>query len=86
MKSKDLIYLSAAIVLFVVTGVLGYSQLGLGKSTFGHEAKVEVVDPISAELDQEALSTLIDSTKARDFAPSIDLSSGLGNPKPFNPL
>ncbi len=86
MKSKDLLYLSIAIVLFVVTGILAVSQLGIGKSLFSREATVEVVAPISSELNQNVLTALTDGVQTRDFTPPIDLQNGLGNPRPFNPL
>jgi hypothetical protein len=84
MKTKDLIYLSVAITLFIVVGVLMYTQLSPKKPQ--KQVMVEVVTPIPSEFNKAVISQLIDATVSRDFVPVIDLQNGLGNPKPFNPL
>lgn len=85
MKRKDMIYLILAVVILAVTGYIGYGLL-VPKSAQTNQVQVEVITPIQAEFDQSALRALSDDKSARDFTPLVDLSNGLGNPKPFNPL
>jgi hypothetical protein len=80
MKTKDIVYLVLAGLIFVTAGILAYGSLA-GKQSSG--VQVEVVVPISAEYDQSALSKLTDPAVAKDFSIPVDLSSGLGNPAPF---
>ncbi len=83
MKTKDLLYICVALALFIVVGAVFYSQFAKKASNVTY---VEVVDPISSDLNNDVVTVLIDATKSRDFTPVIDLHNGLGNPKPFNPL
>ena len=83
MKTKDLLYICVALALFIVVGAVFYSQFGKKATNVTY---VEVVDPVSSELNNDVVKVLIDATKSRDFTPVIDLNNGLGNPKPFNPL
>jgi hypothetical protein len=84
MKQKDIFYLVLAAIIFSIAGLLGFHQLSASKGN-SKEVTVEVITPISPEFDQNALSIITDSTKARDFTPQIDLNN-LGNPAPFNPF
>lgn len=85
MKSKDLIYLCVAVVIFAIVGVVLFSQLS-PKSSSGSGVAVEVVTPIQPQMDQKVLSRLTNPLQSRDFTAPLDLQHGLGNPQPFNPL
>lgn len=84
MKSKDVLALIFAAVIFLVAGYIGYTQILAPKSsgTKTSELQVEVVGAIPSNLDQSALDQLNDTTKTEDFTPVIDLN-GLGNGAPF---
>lgn len=85
MKTKDLVYIILAAVIFSVAGILGYKQLA-PKGSSSKQVQVEVVTPIDSNFDQGSLNVLTDPNHSRDFTPSIDLTTGLGNTKPFNPI
>ncbi len=85
MKKKDIFYIGTAVLIFALAGGLIFSQL-TKKSSANKVVKVEVITPISGDIDEAALSKLTDPNFARNFNPSIDLNSGLGNPAPFNPI
>lgn len=85
MSKKDLTYLILAAIIFSVAGILGYNQI-FAKKKPPQEVTVEVIEPISAEFDANALTIIADATKVRDFSFPIDITTGLGNPTPFNPL
>lgn len=86
MKSKDVIYIILAAVIFSVAGVLGFKALGSQSGSQSKQVQVENVTPIPADFDKSALNTVTDPNQARNFTPSMDLSTGLGNTKPFNPI
>lgn len=83
MKSKDVVYILLAGIIFSIAGVLGFQQLAPKNQK---EVQVEVVTPIEADFNQDALKQLNDAGKARNFTPVIDLNNGLNNDKPFNPI
>jgi len=76
-------YLVLAVVIFLVAGYIGYTQL-LGKKTTAasNTVTVEVVGPMPDSLDANAVTELNDATKTRDFNSPVDLS-GLNNTAPF---
>lgn len=87
MKRKELVQLVVAIVILVAAGSLIFSQLTPKKSLQSKSSvpTIEVITPIAPNYDQNALSTLTDTSKNRDFYQQPDLSSGLGNSAPFGP-
>lgn len=88
MKTKELIQLIAALVIFAVAGFLIYLQVAPHNAGAGatNGPSVEVVSPINADFDQDALSKVSDGTISRDFYQAPDLNSGLGNSQVFGPL
>jgi hypothetical protein len=85
MKRKDMIYLLLAVVIFLVAGYVGYTQLIPHKaSATANGVQVENVGSIPSTLSGSGLTLLGNPTKARDFQPPSDFS-GLGNAAPFGP-
>jgi hypothetical protein len=82
-KTKDLVYLLLAVVILLVAGYLGYTQL-LPKKATSKVVEVEVVGVIPGQLDPIGMGWLNDQTKVRDYDSPVDLS-GLGNTAPFGP-
>ncbi len=83
MKTKDLMALIVAVIIFLVAGYLAYTQLLPKKATQTQGTQVEVVGPITADFDSNALSTLSDATKTRDYSVPLDLTTGLNNQAVF---
>ncbi len=81
MKQKDVIFAVLAVVILLVAGYVGYTQLVPKKAT-SKVVEVETVGPIPAELDQAGLARLDDPVKTVDFNSTPDLT-GLGNKAPF---
>ncbi len=87
MKSKEIIQLAVAMVILVIAGIVIFNFVVPKKSTSSSsDHSYEIVSPISASYDQDALSRLNDSNKAHDYYVKPDLHSGVGNPLPFTPL
>jgi hypothetical protein len=86
MKSKDLVMLSIAVVIILVSGYIGYTQLAPKKAGSGASSgvQVEIVGSIPSQLDATGMGLLNDPTKAQDFDTAVDLS-GLNNAAPFGP-
>lgn len=82
MKKKDMMYLVLAVVIFLVAGYIGYTQLFAKKASTSTGVTVEVVGPLPGSFDDNALSQMNDATKNRDFSSPVDLS-GLNNQAPF---
>jgi hypothetical protein len=81
-KQKDIVYLLLAVVILLVAGYVGYTQLvpkkgGSAKGVEGDKGGV-----VPSELDQAGLSILSDPAKVRDFSLPVDFT-GLGNKTPF---
>lgn len=85
MKQKEVVYLLVAMAIFAGIGIFLYSQFGSKKGAKA-TVEVEIIEPISGEFDSEALKQVTDETKVRDFTVPVDLSKGLGNPRPFGPF
>jgi hypothetical protein len=83
MKTKDVLYIILAGIIFSVAGVIGFKQLAPKNAK---EVQVEVVTPIEPDFNQDALRQVTDGGRAKDFMPSIDIHNGLDNNKPFNPI
>ena len=81
MKKKDLIYALLAVVILLVAGYLGYSQLK-PKSAASSVVVVEKVGIIPAHLDANGLARLNDRNMTTDYNTAVDFS-GLGNKAPF---
>ena len=86
MKTKDIVQLTVAVVIFAIAGWLIYGQLAPKKTGGAKGETIVKVTPIPADFDQDTLATLGDATKTRDFYTAPDLKSGLGNNQPFGPL
>jgi len=85
MKQKDLVYLVIAVVIFLVAGYVGYTQLLPKKVASGSAGvQVEKVGIITDSFDQTALTELSDPTKVVDYSTPQDFS-GLANTAPFGP-
>lgn len=88
MKTKELIQIAAAVLIFAIAGFLIFSQLQpkKGAATTGKGTTVIKVTQIEGSFDQAELNKLSDSTINRDFYTPPDLNSGLGNNSPFKPI
>lgn len=84
MKSKDLVMLSVAVLILLVSGYVGYTQLVPKKSASAKGVQVEVVGSIPSQMDQSGMTLLNDPTKVLDYDTPIDLT-GLNNAQPFGP-
>lgn len=84
MKQKDVIYLVVALAIFAIMGILIYSHFSNKAGSKG-VTQVEVIDPIAASFNPQAISALSDPTQAINFQPTISLD-GLGSARPFGPL
>lgn len=85
MKKKDLIYLVLAVVIFLVAGYIGYTQLVPQRGGAASKVvQVEKIGVIPEELDSAGMTALGDLTKVRDFSTPVDLT-GLGNAAVFGP-
>jgi flagellar basal body-associated protein FliL len=84
MKQKDLVFLLLAVVIFLVAGYVGYTQLVPKKAGAAAKKQVETVGLISDHFDQQALTQLGDTNQTTNFSIPVPLT-GLGNPAPFGP-
>ena len=83
MKSKDIVALSVAVLIFLVAGYIMFTQvLGKKQTSASSGVQVEVIGEIPSTFDSNALNELNDGTKVKDFASPVDFS-GLGNTIPF---
>lgn len=82
MKQKTLVPVILTASVLAIVGSFVFSKLSSKNSSV---TQVEVVDPISTDFNQQALTALTDPSKAVDYTPQIPLT-GLGNNKPFGPL
>ena len=83
MKSKDIVALTVAVVIFLAAGYIMFTQvLGKKQSSANAGVQVEVIGEIPASFNNDALTELNDGTKVKDFASPVDFS-GLGNTAPF---
>jgi hypothetical protein len=80
-KQKDVVYLLIAVVIFLVAGYIGYSQL-VPKKAASQTVTVEKVGVIPADLDSTGMSWINDTTHVKDYNLPEDLT-GLGNTAPF---
>ena len=83
MKQKDIMYLVLAVVILLVAGYVGYTQLVPQKPS-SKVVEVDKIGPIPASLNAKGLAAINDSSKVRDFSTPVDLS-GLGNQAVFGP-
>ena len=84
MKTKDLMLLILAVLILLVSGYVGYTQLTGKKSGAAKVVQVEVIGTIPSQLDQSGMSYLDNSSKVSDYTTPISLS-GLNNAEPFGP-
>jgi hypothetical protein len=85
MKKKDLIYLVLAVVILLVAGYVGYTQLIPKNANAGSTTvQVEKVGTFDGTMDAAGLAAIGDTTKVNDYDSPTDLT-GLGNPAPFGP-
>ena len=83
MKTKDLVALIVAAVIFLAAGYIVYTQLLPKKAAASDGVKVEVVGTISPDFNADALSVLSDSSKTHDYSVPLDLTVGLNNQSVF---
>jgi hypothetical protein len=83
MKTKDIVSLVIALVIFLIAGYVAYTQLLSNPSSSKQEVKVEVVGAITEEFDSAALTMLRNPDKVRDYTVPLDLQTGLGNSAVF---
>lgn len=84
MKRKQIIQLVVGVVILAAAGYLVFVQLFPHKPASAAQAPaIPKITPVNPGYDQNALSTLGDSTKNRDYYQAPDLHSGLGNSQPF---
>ena len=83
MKKKDTIYAVLAVLILMVAGYIGYTQLVPHKAADAG-VKVEKVGSIPAQLDSQGMARISDVNAVMDFNLPVDLT-GLGNQAPFGP-
>ncbi len=87
MKTKELVQLIVAVLIFIIAGYIIYSVLVPQKSSGSNKGvSYTKVTPVNPNFSQTDLSNLGDSTKVRDFYNPPDLNNGLNNSQPFGPL
>jgi hypothetical protein len=82
-KQKDIIFTILAVVILLVAGYIGYTQL-VPKKNANATLQVEKVGAIPAEMDSGGLAWLNNKSQVIDYNSKVDLS-GLGNKAPFGP-
>lgn len=84
-QKKDLLYIILSVIILMAVFILGYKQLNpAGGVNAG--VSVEVVAPVGATLNAQALDQLRDDKKSKNFVVPIDLGSGVGTTTPFGQL
>ena len=83
MKPKDITYLLIAVAIFAVAGYFAYGQIHQSQPK---ALTVEVPPTISDQFDNQLLGKFDDFRQIRDFTPVFDLTQGLNNATPFNPI
>lgn len=84
-QKKDLLYIILTVIILVVVFILGFKQLSpSGSGQAG--VSVEVVAPVGASFNTQALDHLRDEAKSKNFAVPVDLGTGVGTSTPFGQL
>ena len=83
MKQKDIVYLLLAVVILLVAGYVGYTQLVPKKAT-SKTVEVEKIGVIPSDMNPAGLVWLSDPTKVKDYNSPVDLSN-IGNKAIFGP-
>ncbi len=83
MKTKDIVELVIALLIFLVAAYFIYTLLTPKHSSKGSTATVTQVTPLATNFDSSNLQTLTDTSQTQDFYTPPDLHSGLGNAQPF---
>jgi|GEM_PF-1288763 flagellar basal body-associated protein FliL len=85
MKTKDIVYLIIAVVIFAVAGYLLFTILVPSKPTAASNLsnQAEVVGTVDDKLNYSVVSELSDTTKNVDYTVNLDLNTGVGNPSVF---
>jgi len=81
-KTKEIVYLIAAVAIFGVVGYLIATQLVPQQTSSSKTTIVEVVGPIESSFESATLSTL-KGVDNKDFYSRPDLATGLGNQAVF---
>lgn len=87
MKTKEIIQLGVAVLIFAVAGLLIFSQFGSKPKAGAAKSKgvmITVVTPINPTFDQATLALFDDTNAIKDFYNAPDLKNGLGNTQPFS--
>lgn len=85
MKTKEIIALGAFAVVMAVVAILLLNNSSSGQAKT-RSAQIEVVQPITAEYNDDARNILLQKDSSRpveDFLPPVDVNQGLGNSAPF---
>jgi hypothetical protein len=82
-KQKDIVYLLLAVVILLVAGYVGYTQLVPQKAS-SKTVEVEKVGVIPETLGEDGMKALSDVTKVRDYSSPVDLTN-LNNKAVFGP-
>jgi len=85
MKTKDIVYLILAVVIFAVAGYLLFTILLPSNPTAATKLsnQAEVVGVIDDKLNYSVVTELSDTTKNVDYTVNLDLGNGVGNPSVF---
>ena len=84
MKQKDLVYLLAAVAIFLVAGYFAYTKLIPQNANKKKTVTVQVVGKFEATLNDDARKQLEDDSVAHDFSLPITFD-GLGHKQLFGP-
>ncbi len=82
MKQKDIMYLVLAVIILLVAGYVGYTQLVPQKSQGAKTVTVEKIGQIPGQVDAAGLERISDPAKVVNYNSAVDLS-GLNNKAPF---
>lgn len=83
-QKKDMLYIIVTVVILAIVFILGYKQLNPAGGQTG--VTVEVVAPVGASFNSQALDHLRDESKSKNFVVPIDLGTGVGTSTPFGQL
>jgi uncharacterized membrane protein YozB (DUF420 family) len=83
MKKRDLSKVIAIAIIFVIGGFIVVTQLQPSGAQATAKNTVEVASPIPSTFNSDALQTLADTLRVKNYSVPIDLKNGLGNTKPL---
>ena len=83
MKTKDIVELVVALIIFLVAAFFIYHLLAPKSGSKTSTATATEVTPLATDFDSNSIQSLTDTSQVKDFYNPPDLHSGLGNPEPF---